>query len=610
MNLLKNDTFRKKFIDTFCIMGGSIFRDEKVKEIVTEMRNYLNQGGWVNSTNTANTLTGTFSSSYNGNMVNHLKNYKYKNSNNPDDNFDFGLSSTTRQAVTLSTNIDEGKILINGIEVPYSDFNGYLFAPVTLQAVAPAGYRFAGWTSKGPANQKTIFSQGALWKYYDAGSLDGADWTVSTYDDSGWSSGNATIGYDYNNQHPDIVTTTAGNKSCYYFRKTFTLTTVPNANDEFTLDCTIDDGMVVYVNGQEVGRYNMPDGDINYSTLAKSYAPANPDNTTITFKGSLCKRGSNIIAVEVHNNNTTSTDIMWDASLLAEAQEVENLDYVSTETEYEMPSNGVQKLVAVFDALPAEEMLAENITPVRVNEISAANSMYINDYFKKNDWVELYNTTDKDIDIAGMYISDNAEKSQKYQVPTDDVNLNTIITAHGYKVIWCDKLDNIGADIHTSFKLASEGGDLIITTDTYADTLHYDTHLGTQSFGRYPDGCNDTYVMNQPTIAKANQIGSYDTLYIKPINPEPEPDAIRSYKKEGSITIAYAGGVINVKSEDSPIRSIDLFNSSGMKMNAAQSARNGEHFISVPVASLPKGIYIVSAITQSGDECHIKFFVR
>ena len=139
-------------------------------------------------------------------------------------------------------------------------------------------------------------------------------------------------------------------------------------------------------------------------------------------------------------------------------------------------------------------MLAEGITPIRINEVSAANSMYINDYFKKNDWIELHNTTAEDIDIAGMYISDNADKPQKYQVPSDNTALNTIIPANGFKVIWCDKLDNIGADIHTSFKLAAEGGDVLITTEDYADTLTYAPHSGTQTFGRYPDGANDTYV--------------------------------------------------------------------------------------------------------------------
>jgi hypothetical protein len=201
-------------------------------------------------------------------------------------------------------------------------------------------------------------------------------------------------------------------------------------------------------------------------------------------------------------------------------------------------------------------------------------------------------------------------------VPTNDVALNTIIPAHGYKVIWCDKLDNIGSEIHTSFKLATEGGDVLISTENYSDALHYDIHLGTQSFGRYPDGGNDTYVMNHPTIAKANQISSYDTLYVKPIDgdiPGEIPggsDDIRTYTKEGGISIAYVGGVINVKSEDSPIRSAQLVNASGMKMTPAQFVHNGGRFISIDAGTLPKGIYIVTAITQEGDECHTKFFIK
>jgi hypothetical protein len=115
--------------------------------------------------------------------------------------------------------------------------------------------------------------------------------------------------------------------------------------------------------------------------------------------------------------------------------------------------------------------------------------------------------------------------------------------------------------------------------------------------------------MNHPTIAKANQISSYDTLYVKPIDPNPE-DAIRTYTKEGGISIAYVGGVINVKSEDSPIRSAQLVNASGMKMTPAQFVHNGGHFISIDAGTLPKGIYIVTAITQDGDECHTKFFIK
>ncbi|MDO5483010.1 MAG: CotH kinase family protein [Bacteroidaceae bacterium] len=590
-NMLKNTTFRKKFIDTFCIVGGAIFQSSHVKRIIDEMSSYLSTGGHVDPYGTANDIKNNFTLSYNNNMMNQLKSCS-----------DMKLSSTARQSVSISTNTTGAKLLINDTEVPYSEFNGYLFAPITVKAEAPAGYKFIGWTSDGTTKRETIFDMGSNWKYYDQGSLDGSNWTGRFYSDTQWESGASPIGYG-----KDQPTTTEGNLSCYYFRKSFTLDKTPATDDEFVLDFTIDDGMVIYVNGVEAGRYNMNSGNVSYDTFATTYAPGNPDTGTMTLSGSLFKKGTNVIAVEVHNNQLSSSDIVWDAALSSIIHD-NTSEYISTNAEYALPNNGSLQLRAVFEEISEDNLIAEGITPIRINEVSAANSMYINDYFKKNDWIELYNTTQEDIDIAGMYISDNTEKPQKYQVPEDNAMLNTIIPANGYKIIWCDKLENIGEDIHTSFKLAAEGGDVLITTDSYADTLTYDMHIGTQTFGRYPDGANNTYAMNIPTIAKSNMLSSYDTLFIAPA--EPEPDAIRPYIKEGGITIAYVDGAVNVKSEESPISSIGIYNTLGMPMPVNAIMRAGRQFASLNVTTLPKGVYVVKATTQMGDECHIKFIIK
>ena len=135
-------------------------------------------------------------------------------------------------------------------------------------------------------------------------------------------------------------------------------------------------------------------------------------------------------------------------------------------------------------------------------------------------------------------------------------------------------------------KYLKDNADVVIATDTYTDTLSYEQHLGTETYGRYPDGANDVYVMNVPTIAKMNKIGSYDTLYVKPIKPTPEPDAIRSYTKEGGITIAYVDGVVNIKSEDAAIRTANIYNMSGMKMTATSFTNANNQFVSINVATL------------------------
>ena len=600
-NMLMNEKFRKQFIDAFCIVGGSVFQQYKVEEIVNEMASYAASENFVNPWNTANDLMSKLGSRNNGATM-ALQNCSHMN-----------IGGVERQKVQISSNgVANAKLMVNGLELPYGEFDGYLFAPITLKAVAPVGFRFKGWKSTGTTQMKSVFATAEEWKYYDSGSLDGTSWKSSSYNDSQWKKGLARIGYDNNNWHTGLKTTTEGYLTTYYFRKSFNLADNPSATDEFILDYVIDDGMIVYINGVEAGRYNMPSGTILYNDVATTHAHNNPDTGQMTLKGSLFKKGKNVIAVEVHNNSTTSSDILWDASLSYIVQN-NTQTYISTDEEYTLPSTGSQAVVAEFENLSDIDILAEGITPVRINEVSAANSIYINDYFKKNDWIELYNTTDADIDIKGMTISlitdkSKTEKRHDYQVPTNNVKLNTIIPAHGYKVVWCDKLDIIGADIHTNFKLETKGGEVIISTDSYTDKLEYEQHLGTETYGRYPDGANDVYVMTNPTIAKANMIGSYDTLYVKPLNPT--PDAIKSYSKEGSIAIAYVGGVVNVKSEDAAIRSVDVYSMSGMKMEASTFANAGNRFVSVNVADLPKGIYIVKATTEDGDESHIKFIIK
>ena len=594
-NLLKNEEFRKKFIDAFCIVGGSVFQPKHVRSIVGECSSLLSQGGYVNPSGSANAIINLFNSGYNGNLVNQLKACSHMK-----------LTSKTRQQLKLASNVGGAKLTLNGMELPYAEFNGYAFSPLTLRATAPAGYRFVGWTSQTTTQQTTLFDANTQWNYYDKGSLDNTSWYASDYDASSWNKGNAPIGYGKGE-----ATTTASHLTCYYFRKQFTLTASPQAGDVFTLDFTIDDGAVVYVNGQEAGRYNMPSGNVSYNTVASSYAPGNPDTSSMTLDASLFKKGTNTIAVEVHNNQASSSDILWNASLtLASSAPADS--YVSTDTEYTLPASGTQSLTAVFEAVADEELMAGGITPVRVNEVSAANTMYINDYFKKNDWIELYNTTDEDIDLAGMFISDNTDKPEKYQVPSDDVTLNTLIPAHGYKVIWCDKLDNKGGDIHTSFKLAAEGGKVMIKTDAYSDTLAYDAHTGTQSFGRYPDGASETFFMNFPTIGKANLLTSCDALYIAPTEPdEPDvPDGIGGAQEAGGISIAYVQGVVNVKSDAADIRSVELFSLNGMKVQANVMMRSGNRFATVNVGSVPSGIYIVRVTTADDNEKRLKFHVR
>ena len=331
LNLLGRDDYRRKFIDTFSLIAGSVFEPTRAGMIVDEllanvqqMCQLMKQQG-INDGHDPDRAANTIKNKLQGRakkMAGHLKDFSY------------AQLSEDAKAVKLKTDTDGARLYVNGLEVPYADFDGYLFAPVELKATAPAEYKFAGW-KKGSATYST-------------------DETI----------------------------------------------TMPNEN-----------------------------------------------NITMT---------------------------------------------------------------ATFTKLSDNELAAQGMTPVRINEVSAANGIHVNEYFKRNDWVELYNTTDEAIDVEGMYLSDNAKKPQKYQIAKGKTQASTIIPAHGYLVIWCDKLEP-QSQLHASFKLDADGGDVLLTAadESWTDVLTYTVHNEDQTVGRYPDGSNQVFVMNVPTIAKTNITSSY-----------------------------------------------------------------------------------------------------
>ena len=107
----------------------------------------------------------------------------------------------------------------------------------------------------GGGGSSTLFDFGSVWKYLDPSVDQGTAWRASTFDDASWASGPGMFGFG----NTGVVTTLtkAQQRTTYYFRRTFTVTGTPTPA---TLELLRDDGAVVYVNGQEVARSNMPTG--------------------------------------------------------------------------------------------------------------------------------------------------------------------------------------------------------------------------------------------------------------------------------------------------------------------------------------------------------------
>ena len=318
-NMLQNSTFRKKFIDSYCIVAGSIYDPDRVKAIVNEladrarkeMKFYNNE----KPDDDANLITNTITADYRQNRINQLVNWSYSS-----------LGRTTKATKTISSDLPQAVLTLNGMIIPTNKFVGQVFLPVKVKAIAPNGYTFAGWTDN--------------------------------------------------------------------------------------------NGKIVSWNAE----YNLS---------------SSTENIRATF----------------------------------------------------VPDSQFQR-------------------PVRINEVCASNNVFINDSFKKHDWIELYNTTPNAIDAGGMYLSDDLDKPGKYTLPQ-----GTTIPAKGYLVIWCDKEE--GTQLHASFKLDNKQENVVVLTaadHSWADTLIYKSHTEYQSVGLYPDGGSTSYVMNRPSIGRKNNRSTYDAV--------------------------------------------------------------------------------------------------
>jgi Immunoglobulin I-set domain len=165
----------------------------------------------------------------------------------------------------------------------------------------------------------------AVWKYHDAGVDLGMAWREPAYDDSAWSSDPAMLGFedspttieDLQSQGLTLRTPLnvaqgpGGNfPTTYYFRA---VVNVPfSIVQPSILRHVVDDGAVFYVNGAEAGRFNMPAGPIDYNTLSVTTPPEGVIRSVPVFG---LTQGTNLLAVEVHQNSGAGGDVLFGAQL-------------------------------------------------------------------------------------------------------------------------------------------------------------------------------------------------------------------------------------------------------------------------------------------------------
>jgi hypothetical protein len=147
-----------------------------------------------------------------------------------------------------------------------------------------------------------------------------------------------------------------------------------------------------------------------------------------------------------------------------------------------------------------------------INELMVDNLQTVPDeYGQYDDWIEIYNATPNDINIEGMFLTDDIDEPTKFQIPIIDAE-NTTVASHGFKLIWLDEDYDQGV-LHTGLKLSNFGDQLYLNQNngcaiTNLDAVSFAEQFPDISFGRFIDGIYNWMYLISPTPGEPNQIMS------------------------------------------------------------------------------------------------------
>ncbi len=177
------------------------------------------------------------------------------------------------------------------------------------------------FTTRQPSEDTFLVKVGEVWRYMKGTQAPPADWKAVTFNESAWLEGATGIGYGDDDDATELADMRqAGTVSGYltvYLRKTFFVGT-PGEVDALVLSVDFDDGFVAYLNGMEVARRNVTGNPPLYNSPASADREAGtPEEFDLTTRKNLLVGGNNVLAIELHNVNLTSSDASIIPSLLS-----------------------------------------------------------------------------------------------------------------------------------------------------------------------------------------------------------------------------------------------------------------------------------------------------
>ena len=203
-----------------------------------------------------------------------------------------------------------------------------------------------------------------------------------------------------------------------------------------------------------------------------------------------------------------------------------------------------------------------------INEIMAGNSNSIADQDGEyDDWVELYNGNNFDLNLNGYYLSDSENDLTKWTFP------NVTIAANDYLIVWCDTAGSTQSGLHTTYRLSADQEEVYLSdpTGTLLDAVHYVNMPSDLGYARVPNGTGVMQYQNHSYAASNDNLsGIISTNILSKLTIYPNP----------------ADNYISVSGNVSRISIFDLL---------GQEVYFAERVQKVDISSWKSGIYFVKS---------------
>ena len=186
----------------------------------------------------------------------------------------------------------------------------------TASATGPSTLHFLDLPGGPTITETVLVGFGSLWSYLSDGSNQGTAWRDPDFDDSAWQTGEGQLGYGDGDEITDVgyTGTTSTKNATTYFRHKFEIQD-PLGLSSLSLDLLFDDGAVIYLNGNRIASANIPEGEPAFDFFIGSTSSDN-ERETFTLAANNLIAGTNTLAIEIHQEGPSSSDISFDIEII------------------------------------------------------------------------------------------------------------------------------------------------------------------------------------------------------------------------------------------------------------------------------------------------------